>query len=276
MRKHLSPRADARRAAPRRCGQTVRVSWSHTVLLFAAGILGGLTGSIAGLASVATYPALLLTGLPPVTANVTNTAALVFTGVGSVWGSRPELKGQGRLLLRTLPFAAAGGVAGAALLLTTPAEGFERAVPVLLGFAAMAILLPVRPPRDGSDGGPRVTTRVLQGGAVFAICIYGGYFGAAAGVLLLALFLRMGHETLAHANAIKNVVLGISNGVAALVFTVLAPVQWTAAVTLGLGCLVGGRLGPVVVRHAPDRPLRIAIGIAGIALAVKLGFDAYR
>ena len=72
-----------------------RVSWSHAVLLFAAGILGGLCGSIAGLASVATYPALLLTGLPPVTANVTNTVSLVFTGVGSIWGSRPELRGQG-------------------------------------------------------------------------------------------------------------------------------------------------------------------------------------
>ena len=251
------------------------MSWSHAVLLFAAGILGGLCGSIAGLASVATYPALLLTGLPPVTANITNTVSLVFTGVGSIWGSRPELRGQGAFLKRILPFAVVGGITGAVLLLSTPEEGFEKVVPVLLGFASLAIVLPVRPGRDGRIPKPR-RTLALQGIAVFAICIYGGYFGAAAGVLLLALFLRIGGETLAHANAAKNVVLGAANGVAALIFAVVAPVQWPAVVALGLGCLVGGRLGPVVVRHTPDKPMRIAIGIAGIALAVKLGYDAYR
>ena len=98
-------------------------------LLAAAGVLGGLTGSIAGLASVATYPALLLVGLPPVTANVTNTVALVFNGVGSVLGSRPELAGQGAWLRRIAPAAAVGGAVGAALLLSTPAQGFETGCP---------------------------------------------------------------------------------------------------------------------------------------------------
>ncbi len=254
------------------------VSWSHAVLLFAAGILGGLTGSIAGLASVATYPALLLVGLPPVTANVTNTVALVFTSVGSVWGSRPELAGQRDLLKRIVPFAALGGVTGAALLLSTPAEGFERIVPVLLAFAAVAILIPVRPKRTAwvATHHQHVATLILQGVAVFAICIYGGYFGAAAGVLLLALFLRIGGAMLRHANAAKNVVLGVANGVAAVIFAFVAPVQWPAVAMLGLGCLLGGRLGPIVVRHTPDKPMRIVIGLAGIALAVKLGLDTYR
>ncbi len=251
-----------------------RVSWSHAVLLCAAGILGGLCGSVAGLASVATYPALLLTGLAPVTANVTNTVSLVFTGVGSVWGSRPELAGQGPMLKRILPFAVVGGIVGAVLLLSTPDEGFEKIVPILLAFASLTIVLPVRPAQEGRASRPSVTL-LLEGVAVFAVCIYGGYFGAAAGVLLLALFLRVGGETLAHANASKNVVLGAANGVAALIFIVVAPVQWPAVVALGLGCLVGGRLGPVAVRHAPDKPLRIAIGVAGLALAVKLGVDAY-
>ncbi|WP_231751032.1 sulfite exporter TauE/SafE family protein [Mycobacterium sp. NAZ190054] len=251
--------------------------WSQAVLLFAAGIAGGLTGSIAGLASVATYPALLLAGLPPVTANVTNTVALVGSSVGSVLGSRPELAGQGAALKRVLPFAAVGGVTGAALLLSTPAEGFEKVVPVLLGFASVAILLPVRPNRDMSAASRRRRTLmlVLQGVAVFAICIYGGYFGAAAGVLLLALFLRLSEATLAHANATKNVVLGLANGVAAVIFAVVAPVQWVTVAALGAGCLLGARLGPVIVRHSPDKPLRVAIGLAGVALAVKLGFDAY-
>src|SRR4029450_11989373 len=111
-------------------------------------MLGGLTGSIAGLASVATYPALLVVGLPPVTANVTNTVALVFNGVGSVWGSRPELTGQGAWLKRIAPAAAVGGAVGAALLLSTPAEGFERVVPILLGLASVAILLPQAASQD--------------------------------------------------------------------------------------------------------------------------------
>ena len=109
------------------------------LFLAGAGVLGGLTGSIAGLASVATYPALLLVGLPPVTANVTNTVALVFNGVGSVWGSRPELEGQQKWITRIAPVAVLGGLAGAALLLSTPAEGFEKVVPILLGLASVAI-----------------------------------------------------------------------------------------------------------------------------------------
>ncbi|MDY6997027.1 MAG: sulfite exporter TauE/SafE family protein [Actinomycetota bacterium] len=254
------------------------MSWSQAALLFAAGILGGLTGSIAGLASVATYPALLAVGLPPVTANVTNTVALVFNGIGSVIGSRPELAGQGAWLRRILPVAVLGGVVGAVLLLSTPAGGFERAVPVLLGFAALAILIPVRPVRDSRVASHnRHTVRsIAEAVAIFAICIYGGYFGAAAGVLLLALLLRAGQATLAHANAGKNVILGVANLVAALIFAVVAPVQWGAVGALGIGCLLGARLGPVIVRHAPAGPLRLAIGVAGLALAVKLGLDAYR
>ncbi|MCK0174913.1 MULTISPECIES: sulfite exporter TauE/SafE family protein [Mycobacteriaceae] len=251
------------------------MTWQDAVFLVIAGVAGGLTGSIAGLASVATYPALLLVGLPPVAANVTNTVAVVFNGVGSIWGSLPELRGRTDWIRRIVPGAALGGVVGAALLLSTPAESFEKLVPILIGFAAVAILIPRRAhavdrsvPRSRWAVGGEI-------GAIFLICIYGGYFGAAAGVLLLALLLRAG-ETLPHASADKNVILATSNVVAAAVFIVLAPVHWPAVLTLGLGCLVGSRLGPIVVRHAPATPLRVAIGLCGIALAVKLGVDAYR
>jgi uncharacterized membrane protein YfcA len=247
------------------------------VLLVAAGIGGGLTGSIAGLASVATYPALLLVGLPPVTANVTNTVALVFNGIGSVWGSRPELAGQGAWIRRIMPVTALGGAAGAALLLCTPAEGFEKAVPLFIGLASVAILLPRKEHREAHVANHRdhMVRVTLEAGAIFLITIYGGYFGAAAGVLLLALLLRAGGATLAHANASKNVILGVANSVAAVAFMFLAPVHWPAVVPLGLGCLVGSRLGPIVVRHAPATPLRVLIGASGVALAIKLALDAY-
>jgi len=243
------------------------------VLLFAAGIGGGLTGSIAGLASVSTYPALLLVGLPPIAANVTNTIALVFNGIGSVWGSLPELKGQRGRLVRLLPAGIVGGAAGAALLLSIPSEGFEKAVPVLLAASAVLIALPQR---QRAEGTARSTgQRVVEIIAVLSICVYGGFFGAAAGVLLLALFLRTDSESLADANATKNVVLGIANAVAAVVFIALIPIHWLAVIPLGAGCLIGSRLGPVIVRHAPATPLRMAIAVGGLALAVKLGLDAY-
>jgi len=253
------------------------MTWWDAAFLAAAGVLGGLTGSIAGLASVATYPALLMVGLPPVTANVTNTVAVVFNGIGSVLGSRPELKGQGAWLKRIAPAAVLGGLVGAVLLLSLPAEGFEKVVPLLLGFASVAIVIPTRPRKEVTVATHRrhAMTLLLEWVAIFGICIYGGYFGAAAGVLLIAVLLRTGGPTLAHANAGKNVVLGIANVVAAVIFVVLAPVQWSAVIPLGLGCLVGSRLGPIVVRHAPAKPMRLAIGAAGLALAVKLGVDAY-
>lgn len=248
--------------------------WHDIGLLLVAGVLGGLTGSVAGLASVATYPALLLVGLPPVTANVTNTVALVFNGIGSVLGSRPELRGQGPWLRRILPAAALGGVGGAVLLLSTPSEGFERVVPVLLGASSLLILLPRR--AVATAEGVRPHAGGWEVAAIFAICIYGGYFGAAAGVLLLALLLSTGSAALAHANAGKNVILGVANSVAALLFAVVAPVNWAAVVPLGLGCLLGSRLGPLVVRRAPAGVMRLLIGVAGLALAVKLGVDTYR
>ena len=244
------------------------------LLLFVAGIGGGLVGSIAGLASLTTYPALLLIGLPPVAANVTNTVALVFNGIGSVSGSLPELRGQRTALTRLVPVGVVGGAAGGVLLLAIPARGFENVVPILLAASAVAIALLQR---DRVEPYRRTATRTaLEGIAVLAICVYGGFFGAAAGVLMLALFLRTGSESLAHANATKNVVLGTANSVAAVIFAVFAPVHWLAVVPLGIGCLLGSRVGPTIVRRAPATPLRLLIAVAGLALAVKLGLDTYR
>jgi uncharacterized protein len=257
------------------------VSVPEFLFLLVAGVAAGLTGTIAGLASLASYPALLAVGLPPVTANVTNTISLVFTSIGALLGSRPELRGQGRRLRSMAPAAVLGGIAGAVLLLTTPAEGFEKAVPLLLGFASLTILLPRGRSARGHDPArqhphwPSGAGRVWQYGGIFLIAIYGGYFGAAAGVLLLALLLRTTTETLPSANAVKNMVLGMANTTAAVLFVFAAPVDWLAVIPLSIGCLVGSRLGPVVVRHAPAGVIRIFIGVAGLALAIKLGVDAY-
>jgi uncharacterized membrane protein YfcA len=247
------------------------VSFGEFALLVVAGIGGGLVGSVAGLASLVTYPALLAAGLAPVAANVTNTVSLVFSGVGSILGSRTELHDQWPRLRTLAPAGIVGGAAGSALLLATPAGTFTRIVPLLIGLASLAILLPRRAERSRSahrDG------LVLAGG-VFLIGVYGGYFGAAAGVMLLAFLLRWMGDTLPRANAAKNVILGGANGIAALGFIAFGPVHWLEMLPLALGCLVGGRLGPVVVRRSPPQGLRLLIAVAGAGLAIYLGVQAY-
>ncbi|WP_040336565.1 sulfite exporter TauE/SafE family protein [Candidatus Blastococcus massiliensis] len=244
--------------------------------LVLAGIGAGLTGSIAGLASLVSYPALLAIGIPPVTANVTNTVALVLNAVGSVSASRPELRGQGRRLRPLLVAAVLGGATGMALLLLTPTETFERIVPWLIAGASAAILVQ-RPPRELAAEGAQHPVRDPRWLALgtFAVAIYGGYFGAAAGVLLLAMYLLSTGEGLPRGNAMKNVVLGAANGVAAVGFVVLTDVAWSAALPLALGFFVGGRIGPTVVRRAPQTALRRVIAVAGLGLAVHLGIQAY-
>jgi uncharacterized membrane protein YfcA len=243
------------------------------LLLALAGAGGGLAGSIAGLASLTTYPALLAVGLPAVVANVTNTVALVFSSAGSVSASRPELVGQGARVRRLAVAAVLGGAAGCVLLRLTPNDTFEKIAPWLIGLASLAILVRPRPRPAGAA--PRGADGLGMQLAVCAVGVYGGYFGAAAGVILLALLLLGTPDSLAHTNALKNVLLGMANAVAAVGFAVTAPVHWIAVPPLAAGLFAGGRLGPIVVRHAPARPLRLLIGAAGLALAVVLGVEAY-
>jgi uncharacterized protein len=245
------------------------VSGVELLLLGVAGLVGGLTGSIAGLASLVSYPALLAVGLGPIAANVTNTVALVFSSVGSTLGSRPELEGQAARLRPLAVAAIGGGALGATLLLLTPSDTFEKLAPWLIGAASLAII--VRPRVHEAVAAHR---GLVPG--VFLIAIYGGYFGAAAGVMLLALMLVLTGESLPRSNAFKNVVLGIANAVAAVGFTVFGDPEWVAVLPLAAGLLAGARLGPVVVRHANASLLRALIGLAGLGLAVKLGIDAYR
>jgi uncharacterized membrane protein YfcA len=246
--------------------------------LVVAGIAAGLTGSIAGLASLISYPALLATGIPPVTANVTNTVSLVLNGVGSVSASRPELTGQSRRLLPLMLTAVLGGATGAVLLLLTPSAAFERIVPFLIAGASAAILVQ-RSPRElaveGARHHPGHDDPWWLALGTFVVAIYGGYFGAAAGVLLLAMYLLGTGEGLPRGNALKNVVLGVANSVAALAYVVFASIAWSAALPLALGFFAGGRIGPRIVRRAPQAALRRLIALAGLGLAIHLGVQAY-
>nr|WP_281372897.1 sulfite exporter TauE/SafE family protein [Kineococcus aurantiacus] len=233
-----------------------------------AGVLSGLVGSTAGLASLVSYPALLLAGLPPLAANVTNTVALTGVTAGTAAGSRPELAGQRARLLRLVPLAAAGGAVGCLLLLALPAGAFELVVPFLVAGASATLLLQPRIKR--LQPGRLSARNPLVLAAIFLVGVYGGYFGAAAGVLMLALTEVLHAQSLARNNALKNMLTGAANTVAAAGFAAFGPVDWWAALALGAGCVAGGRVGPVLVRRVDPRLLRGVVAVAGFALAVRL------
>jgi uncharacterized protein len=242
------------------------------LLLVAAGFAAGLTGTVAGLASLFSYPALLAAGLAPLAANMTNTVALTATAVGAAAASRVELTGQGPTVRRFAPVVLVGGAAGAGLLLVTPPGTFAAVVPVLIAAASVVLLLQPRIRRAAERRTTRAADgpRLLVGAGVFAVSVYGGYFGAAAGVLLLALLLVGLPLTLLTGNAVKNVLLGLANGVAAIGFALVGPVDWAAVAPLAVGLLAGSGLGPAVARRLPATALRIGIGIAGLGLAAAL------
>lgn len=243
------------------------------LLLIGAGVAAGLSGSIAGLASLFSYPALLATGLPATAANVTNTVALAFNTFGAAAGSRPELAGQAGTLWRLAPTVVAGGAVGAGLLLVTPPGVFERVVPVLVGGASVVLLVQPRIRAAAHGGGHKMTPPVVAG--MFGVAVYAGYFGAAAGVLMLALLLVGLPVGLLRGNALKNVLLGLANIVAAAGFAFLGPVHWPAVPPLAAGLVAGSWAGPWLARRLPEGALRVAIGLAGIGLAVVLAVDAY-
>lgn len=244
------------------------------LVLLAAGIGGGLASTIASIASVVSYPILLSLGLPPLSANVTNTVSLVLTGVGSVLGSRSELAGQRARVIRLGLVTACGGGTGAAILLLAPASAFAYAVPVLIAGASLVLL--IQPALRGLAPVPGAERSWTRHAAVFAVSVYTGYFGAAGGVLLLAALSTMLAQSLVRVNAVKNAITGSANGVAAILFIVFAPVHWSYVPLLAAGFLIGGYAGPRVIRRLPVRPLRLFIAAVGFALAVKLALSAYR
>jgi uncharacterized membrane protein YfcA len=249
------------------------------LLLVGAGLAAGLCGSIAGLASLFSYPALLAAGLPATAANVTNTVALAFSSLGAAANSRPELSGQWPAVRRFALLSLVGGATGAGLLLLTPPGAFERIVPFLVGVASLALLLQPWIKAVSiteaalTQGGGRTSPAVVTG--ILCVSVYGGYFGAAAGVLMLALLLIGLPVSLLQGNALKTVLLGLANAVAAVGFAVFGPVEWWAVLPLAVGLVVGAWTGPAVARRLPTGVLRTGIAVAGMGLAVALGFQAF-
>lgn len=240
-------------------------------LLAGAGLLAGGVNAIAGGGSLISFPALLAAGYPPVTANVTNTVALFPGYAGSVAGGRLELEGQGPRLRAIGITSVVGGIAGSVLLLTTPGDVFRAVVPYLILLACGLLVLQPRLSRyvqgRGSDKGDR--SPVLQLSVLLA-AVYGAYFGAGLGVLLLGVLGIFLAEQLRRINALKNVLSLVINAVALVAFGVFGPVAWEAVLVIALTSLTGGYLGARVARRIPSTLLRAAVVLYGVAVSVVL------
>ncbi|MFC4374554.1 sulfite exporter TauE/SafE family protein [Nocardia halotolerans] len=232
-------------------------------LLVIVGLCTGLIGFVTGMASIVSYPALLAVGLTPVAANVTNTVALVAVGVGATANSGKELSGRGPTLVRWAALSALGGLIGALVLLLAPAAAFEIVVPFLVAAASIALLVqPVVRRHVGELSAPWVVPA-----GILLISVYGGYFGAGAGVIYLSMMLLCTSESVWSASVLKSFLLGVANLVAAVGFAMFGPVHWWAALALAIGALVGGWCGPPVVKVIPPNLLRVTVGILGLGLA---------
>ncbi|WP_281164525.1 sulfite exporter TauE/SafE family protein [Liquorilactobacillus sicerae] len=248
------------------------------VFLIIAGFVAGLLSSIAGLASLASYPALLLIGLPPVLANVTNTTALVFTGIGSLISSLKELHGHWKKVMVLTLLSTGGSILGSLLLLLAPAASFEKVVPFFILFAGILLLSSSRKNNHFQFNFQRIPDfwlNLLSFGGIFLVGGYTGYFGAAGGVITLAILLVIINEDFATVNAVKNLLGFACNLIAAIIFIFKTKIDWTMVIPLGIGLLIGGYVGPVIVRHANIHLLRILIALAAFGLAAYLFITAY-
>jgi uncharacterized membrane protein YfcA len=250
---------------------------SHIILLIGAGIAAGVVNAIAGGGSLITFPSLIAIGLPTVDANVTNSVS-VFPGyVSSVVGSRADLAGQGRRVRAILPASLVGSAGGCALLLLTPARAFEVIVPFLVLAAAATLAFQDRlrglvgHPHTLSPRRQQVTLQVV----VFVGAIYGGYFGAALGVMYVAALALVIDEPLRRINALKNVLSASVGLVTVVVFAIFAPIHWSAALTLAPATIIGGYVGARVARRLPARALKITIVTFGTAIGLVLLYRAF-
>jgi uncharacterized membrane protein YfcA len=242
------------------------------LIIVAAGLAAGMMNTIVGAGSLITFPTLLALGYAPVTANVSNTVGILWGSVSGAIGYRRELRGQRRRVLVLGSASLMGGIVGGVLLLTLPSSVFRGVVPVLILVACGLVMVQPMLSRWVTN---RRRKPVEHGGAVlyvgiFLTGVYGGYFGAAQGVILLALLGIFINDDLQRLNGVKNVLAMVANGVAAVLFVFAAHVVWEVAVLIAVGSVVGGQVGAHVGRRLSAKVLRVVIVAVGLVAALRL------
>lgn len=250
--------------------------------ILGAGIAAGAVNAVVGSGSLITFPTLLAFGFPPIVANVSNNVGLVPGNVSGAVGYRRELSGQRGRLIRLGTFAVAGSVGGAAALLSLPSSSFKLIVPVLILSACVLVLIQPwlsgriiarrkrRAEQASVDGRERTSPALAAG--VFASAAYGGYFGAAQGVLVIGLLGTFLEENLQRVNGAKNVLVAMVNGAAAVVYIIFAHVAWLVVLLIAVGSTIGGLLGARFGRKLPPLALRIFVVAIGVISSAKLIF----
>jgi uncharacterized membrane protein YfcA len=240
-----------------------------------AGLAAGTINTVVGSGTLITFPTLLALGVPPVTANVSNNIGLVPGSVAGALGYRGELTGQHHRVVRLLSASVLGGITGAVLLLVLPGDAFSSVVPVLIG---LGVVLVIVQPRLSAWVRTRAEHRGIDEPespwwvwpAVLVTAVYGGYFGAAQGVLLMGVLGIGVAQSLQRSNAVKNVLAAAVNGVAGAIFVFVADVDWVVVALIGAGSVVGGVLGARVGRRLPPTALRILIVLVGLTAMVTI------
>ncbi|SDM75333.1 sulfite exporter TauE/SafE family protein [Allokutzneria albata] len=248
--------------------------WWHAVVIFVAGVWAGTINTVVGSGTLVTFPVLVALGYPPVTATTSNAIGLAPGTISGAIGYREELRGQGPRLVRFGIASLLGAIGGTVLLLSLPKDAFEAVVPVLVGLAVVLVIIQ---PRVSKWVASRKTTTAAatEGGAlllflIFLIGIYGGYFTAAQGVMLMAVMGMLLAEPLQRLNGIKNVLSAVVNVVAGLIYAVVAPVSWPVVGLLAAGSVLGGVLGAKIGRKLSPTVLRGVIVVVGVAAIIHL------
>jgi uncharacterized membrane protein YfcA len=248
------------------------LSLLQALAILAAGGAAGAINVVVGSGTLITFPVLLAFGYAPVVANVSNTIGLVPGSVAGAVGYRRELAGQGRRIRALACATALGAASGATLLLTLPPSAFKAIVPVFI--AAALVLIVIQPRlatllrRHHEHARERVSPALMVG--VFVTGVYGGYFGAAQGIMLLAILGLALDDALQRLNATKNVLAGLANLLSGVIFALAAHVYWPAVGLIALGSICGGTLSARYGRRLAPGPLRALIVAVGIVAIVRL------
>jgi len=247
------------------------VSIGEIIAIAAAGLAAGMVNTVVGSGTLITFPVLLAFGYAPVTANVSNTVGLVPGSVSGAVGYRRELTGQRQQAVRLGTASVLGGITGAILLLVLPASAFEAIVPVFIALALVLILLQ---PRLNQSLAKRPIHSAHRGRvlllALYATGVYGGYFGAAQGILLLGILGLALAQDMHRTNALKNVLAGLVNGVAGVFFIFVAHIEWGPAAIIAGSSIVGAQIGARYGRRLPPAALRGLIVVVGLTAIVRL------
>lgn len=243
-----------------------------TVFLLLMSLLAGVLTGIVGMASLTIYPVLLSLGIPPVSANATATVATVGAGVSTVLSSLKELKGHWRLALTVGALSTAGSITGALILAHSSNAGFAKVAPIFILMAGVLLLAPA--PATPTKW-PARWQRVLQWLAVSLIGCYNGYFGAASGLLMIAVLSRVIGGPYPTYNAIRNFAALLDNVFSTLIFIFMVPIQWSVMIPLLVGLVLGGYVGPIIVRYIPSAVIKKLVGVVALILAAYLGWQAY-